>query len=344
MPTTVVGPFSSPHRAWAICANLGRGQGGSLWNLSSTFSWEEAAGMSVSSVVMGQSMPWAAAGDPHGWAWRFLQWLHLQWQSSGWVPLAWATWPLPNWGSSGCKNFLLCKGDQELHHPLELHHTVCQMAKFTRNQWLGLLCPILEHPYIGEGLVWLGKSAVLAAKPQVRGLWTYTSLGTDVPVEGCSHYLHPLPDYMPLAPQMRQHPSSCYSQGPPAVLSTRSVFLLGECATVSNPTGTRKRALDHRVSWHKPETTPIHAGVPWGGAPVAGDAPKFPLQLPWVLTNQPHHLVPSHPTRGNWWALSIPTLLSWLSSPWHRLHVTFCKEGLEDWAYPLSVPLWCEVP
>ena len=121
--------------------------------------------------------------------------------------------------------------------------------------------------------------------------------------EWCSHYLHSLPDYMPLAPQMRhvlfgQNPSSHYCLGPPAVLSTRSAFLLGKCTTVSNPTGTRKRALDHRASQHQPD--PPNPGVPIGGVPAVGGTPNFSLHLPQVLTSWLYCLPPSHPVRKAW--------------------------------------------
>ena len=88
MPITVVGPLStdpSPHRAWVISTNLGGGHRGLWLDCSSVFSWEEAAGVSVSSVVMGQSSPWAANWDPLGWVWQVLLWLwlQLQWRSHG---------------------------------------------------------------------------------------------------------------------------------------------------------------------------------------------------------------------------------------------------------------------
>ena len=123
----------------------------------------------------------------------------------------------------------------------------------------------------------------------------------DVQTEGCSHYLHPLPNYMPLAPQIRhalfwQIPSSHYCWEPPSALSTRSAFLFGKCTTGSNLTGTRERALDHRVPLHWPD--PSHQGVPGGGAPVAGDTPNLPLGPPGVLTSQIHYLAPSHPARS----------------------------------------------
>ena len=105
----------------------------------------------------------------------------------------------------------------------------------------------------------------------------------DGPAGGVVNIHPPLPNYMPLAPQMRHAPfrytaSSGHGWGPPAVLSTRSVFLLGDCATVSNPTGTSERALGHQVPWHWPEVTPPHLGVPGGGAPVVVDTPNLPLQ------------------------------------------------------------------
>ena len=83
--------------------------------------------------------------------------------------------------------------------------------------------------------------------------------------------------------------------GPPAVISTRLAFLLGECATVSNLTGAKEKALDHRALQH--QLDPPHPGVPGGGSPVAGDTPNLPLCLPQVLISWPHHWAPSHLAR-----------------------------------------------
>ena len=44
----------------------------------------------------------------------------------------WFHWPGWTESGTGYKNFLLCKGDQWLHCPLELHHTLCQTVQFTR--------------------------------------------------------------------------------------------------------------------------------------------------------------------------------------------------------------------
>ena len=84
--TTVVGPLStdsSPCRAQVISANPGGGHGDSWWDCSSMFSWEEAAGTSVSSVVISQPLPWAADRDLLEWAQQLLLWLWLQWGSHG---------------------------------------------------------------------------------------------------------------------------------------------------------------------------------------------------------------------------------------------------------------------
>ena len=69
MLMTDVGPFStdsSPCRIQVISTNLDGGHGGLWWDCSSIFSQEEAAGMSVSSVVMGWSLPWTIDRDHLG--------------------------------------------------------------------------------------------------------------------------------------------------------------------------------------------------------------------------------------------------------------------------------------
>ena len=107
------------------------------------------------------------------------------------------------------------------------------------------------------------------------------------------------PDYMPLAPQMRH---AHFLGKLPAVIIAGDLlqfsppdwsFLLGRCATVSNPYGARERAPGHRVPLYQPD--PPHQGVPGGGAPVAGDTLSLPLCVPQVLTSQTHcHSAPSH--------------------------------------------------
>ena len=146
-------------------------------------------------------------------------------------------------------------------------------------------------------------------------------------------------------------PAVHYCWGPPAVLSmTGQHFYLVRHATVSNPSGTRERALGHRVPQHQPD--PPHPGVPGGGAPVAGDTPNLPLCLPQVLTSWTHHLAPSHPARlagaTGGLCLSWHPFLGYPSDdegalPSKKVTCCFCWEGLEDWAHPLTVPLWWEV-
>ena len=184
--------------------------------------------------------------------------------------------------------------------------------------------------------------------------WACTSLGKDVLAEGCSHYLHPFLNYMPSALQLssalfEQMPGSHYCWGPPAVLSSRSIFLLGEHATISNPTGARERVLGHRAP--QCQLDPSNPGVPGGGAPVVGDSLNLPFCLPAVLTSWPYHLALSHPmglvgaTGGahlSWhYFLGYPQMM-W-RPPLGEGCMLLCQGGLEDWACPLAVSLWWEV-
>ena len=118
--------------------------------------------------------------------------------------------------------------------------------------------------------------------------------------EGCASggmwSLSNLPNYMPLAPQMRhtlfaQTPSSHYYWEPPAVLFTRLAFLLGGHATVSNLYGTRERALGHRhlcTGQILPTKEFLEVGL------QQQVTLNLPLCLPQVSTSWTHYLAPSH--------------------------------------------------
>ena len=82
---------------------------------------EEAAGMSVSSVVMGQSLPWAADRDPP-WVGPAASDMAaaVMGDLQCWFSQPGSSLPPPNWRvQQPQKTSSFCKGDQQLHHPLE---------------------------------------------------------------------------------------------------------------------------------------------------------------------------------------------------------------------------------
>ena len=75
----------------------------------------------------------------------------------------------PIGGHSSHKNFLLHKGDQWLHCPLEFCCTPCQMVRLARNRWLSLLSPVLKHLCISDYVLGLGKLIVLSVILPISG-------------------------------------------------------------------------------------------------------------------------------------------------------------------------------
>ena len=242
----------STYRVQAISTNPGGGHGGSEWDCSSIFSWDGAVGMSASLVVIGQSMPWDSDRDLHGWTRQLLQWLWLRSHGVGSSSLGKLTLH-PIGGCRGHENFLIHK---ESSGSIACQSSTTFSLSDGAVHW-GLAAGSSPP---STGLRWHRWGPGVAGQVGDLGCWTLgqgaawtcTSLGMDVQAEGCSHYLHPLPNYMPLAPQMRHAlirwtPSSHYFWGPPPVLSTKLAFLLGGCTTVSTLSGARERAPGHRV-------------------------------------------------------------------------------------------------
>ena len=109
--------------------------------------------------------------------------------------------------------------------------------------------------------------------------------GQMLPEGVCDHYPLPLPNYMPLAPQLRctpsgQPPDSC-GQGSSQVPSTKVALGNVWHATISSQIGTGERALDLWVlmlagpsgdllPWYQLGMALPHQGVPGGGDPVVG--------------------------------------------------------------------------
>ena len=155
--------------------------------------------------------------------------------------------------------------------------------------------PSTGVPWHRQGFVMAGH--VLAAEPWIGGGMNWYFPKERCAGEGCGHYLHPLPNYMALAPQTRhavfgKPPGSHCCWRPLTVLSTRSVCLLGGHATVSIWYVTRG-VPGHGVP--QPQPDPSHQGVPRGSAPVVGDTLNLPLCLPQVSTSWTSCLAPSHP-------------------------------------------------
>ena len=316
---------SLSHRVREISANLGGGHG-SWWDCSSIFSWEGAVGTSASLVVMGQSVPWATDRDPLGGPNSFC------YGCAGSAGLGKLT-SNQFMGAVATKTSSSVKWTSGSIACWSSHHTFHQMAQFTGDKELGPLHPVLKHPGIGEGLTWLGKSAVLAAKPWVGG-----SLNLYFSREGCASrwvwsLSTPFAQLHAFGTSNEAHTFWANSQqslcwGPPAVLSTRSVFLLGGHATVSNPYGARQRAQGRREPLCWPE--PPHQGVPRGGAPW-GYSKSSSLSASGLNQSDLSFsaLSSCQVGRGNWWASSILVSLSGLSSddevafPQWRLHATF---------------------
>ena len=128
---------------------------------------------------------------------------------------------------------------------------------------------------------------------------------------GCSHSPPPLPNYMPLAPQMRHtfwansQQSSWLGTSSSSLhqvsSSTWQVHHCSQC-TWCKGEGSRLLGVDVCGSCLPPccqlQMTPFHPGVPGGGAPVVEGTPNLPLLcLPLVLTSQPNCAAPSQPTR-----------------------------------------------
>ena len=134
MPATVVGLLSSPYRAWEISANLGRGPRGLQWDCRSALSWEEAAGMSITLVVMGHSMPWATDRGPLQWVWQLLLLLQLWW---GFCRVGSAS--LNKLTSTQLESMVAVKTSSSIKETsgsitCQSSTTLCQMAWFTGNQ------------------------------------------------------------------------------------------------------------------------------------------------------------------------------------------------------------------
>ena len=286
------------------------------------------------------------------------------WQGPPWVgqvasgvTAMWVSWDgfqQPGWahlhpigGCNGYKNLWLLKGDQRLHHLLEFHHTFCQMARLTRNWQLGLLCPILKHPHIGKGLVWLGESVVLTAGPHIWGWHEMILPYGQMHQWDVWSFPSPLPNYMPSAPQMRhapsrQTPGSCPGWGSSEVPPTRLASPHVKCTTVSNLTGTGERALglqslmlagaaSHLPPLCQPVMIPLHPGVPGGRGPAVGDL----LCLPLTLTSQPHCMAPSQ-------SVSLAGASSGLCLFWHHFPDSLLSVRVPSlwWRSPNNFAWW----
>ena len=239
----------------------------------------------------------AVAATAMGVLWDMLCWhgqAHLQ-------PIGW---------HSGHEYLCLCKWDQWLHCPLEFQHTFCQTVRLTRNQQLGLLSPILKCPCVGEGMVWLGESVVLTAKPCIWGWHKMILPNGWVCLQRGVIIVHPFAQLCVFGTSNKAHTfqenswqSSCLGSSEVSSIKVASGHVWH--ATISSPIGTGERTLDlwaltlaglagHLLPQHQLGMALPYPGAPGGGASVAGDTPDLHLLwLPPASTNCPFHVVPS---------------------------------------------------